>query len=229
MFVDVGRVDGGDPEYLTWDGARDRAGQRALGAAAALRRGPQQIHYGPGPDDYGPFYAYEKRGEDLDGWRERVRSDIDWGQKTLADHISGVPAARLRSPVRQLRSGRHQRRADPGRPSRLAHQRYDAVFTQDVNARARAEPTAARPDPGDPRDHRRRAPRDSALRRALTAQSARSNSAAQLREDLSAVLELLAAGAITPQVAARYPLTDAAAALRHAESGGIAGKVILVP
>jgi NADPH:quinone reductase-like Zn-dependent oxidoreductase len=52
---------------------------------------------------------------------------------------------------------------------------------------------------------------------------------AQLREDLAAVLELLGAGAITPQVAARYPLTDAAAALRHAESGGIAGKVILVP
>jgi NADPH2:quinone reductase len=52
---------------------------------------------------------------------------------------------------------------------------------------------------------------------------------AQLREDLGAVLELLAAGAITAQVAARYPLTDAAAALRHAESGGIAGKVILVP
>jgi NADPH:quinone reductase-like Zn-dependent oxidoreductase len=43
------------------------------------------------------------------------------------------------------------------------------------------------------------------------------------------VLELLAAGAIAPQVAARYPLADAAAALRHAESGGIAGKVILVP
>jgi NADPH:quinone reductase-like Zn-dependent oxidoreductase len=52
---------------------------------------------------------------------------------------------------------------------------------------------------------------------------------AQVREDLRAVLELLAAGAITPQVAARYPLTEAAAALRHAESGGIAGKVILIP
>jgi NADPH:quinone reductase-like Zn-dependent oxidoreductase len=52
---------------------------------------------------------------------------------------------------------------------------------------------------------------------------------AQLREDLGAVLELLAAGAITPQVARRFPLTDAAAALRYAEAGGIAGKVILEP
>jgi NADPH:quinone reductase-like Zn-dependent oxidoreductase len=52
---------------------------------------------------------------------------------------------------------------------------------------------------------------------------------AQLREDLGAVLELLAAGAITPQVARRFPLTDAVAALRYAEAGGIAGKVILEP
>jgi NADPH:quinone reductase-like Zn-dependent oxidoreductase len=52
---------------------------------------------------------------------------------------------------------------------------------------------------------------------------------AQLREDLGSVLELPAAGAITPQVARRFPLTDAAAALRYAEAGGIAGKVILEP
>jgi NADPH2:quinone reductase len=43
------------------------------------------------------------------------------------------------------------------------------------------------------------------------------------------VFELAAAGVIEPQVARRFPLTDAAAALRYAEEGGIAGKVILVP
>jgi NADPH2:quinone reductase len=52
---------------------------------------------------------------------------------------------------------------------------------------------------------------------------------AELREDLTAVLRLLADGAIAPQVAKTFPLTDAAAALRFAEGGGIAGKVILVP
>jgi NADPH:quinone reductase-like Zn-dependent oxidoreductase len=52
---------------------------------------------------------------------------------------------------------------------------------------------------------------------------------AQVREDLGAVLELLAAGAIAPQVARRFPLTDAGSALRYAEAGGIAGKVILTP
>jgi len=52
---------------------------------------------------------------------------------------------------------------------------------------------------------------------------------AELREDLTAVLRLLDAGAIAAQVARTYPLTDAAAALRYAETGGIAGKVVLVP
>ena len=52
---------------------------------------------------------------------------------------------------------------------------------------------------------------------------------ADLREDLTAVLRLLAEGAITAQVARTFPLTDAGAALRFAESGGIAGKVVLVP
>ena len=52
---------------------------------------------------------------------------------------------------------------------------------------------------------------------------------AGLRRDLTAVLRLLAEGAISAQVARTYPLTDAAAALRYAETGGIAGKVVLVP
>jgi NADPH:quinone reductase-like Zn-dependent oxidoreductase len=52
---------------------------------------------------------------------------------------------------------------------------------------------------------------------------------ARLRQDLGAVFELAAAGVIEPHVARRFRLTDAAAALRYAEEGGIAGKVILVP
>jgi NADPH2:quinone reductase len=51
----------------------------------------------------------------------------------------------------------------------------------------------------------------------------------QLREDLSAVLNLLAQGAIKPEIAARFPLDEAAQALRFAEQGGYTGKVILVP
>jgi NADPH2:quinone reductase len=51
----------------------------------------------------------------------------------------------------------------------------------------------------------------------------------QLREDLTQVFALVADGTITPQIAARFPLTEAAEALRFAEAGGYAGKVLLLP
>jgi hypothetical protein len=88
MFVDVGRVDDGDPEYLTWEelGTVQDSGRWQLQLHSG--KGHTQIQYGPGDDDYGPFYAYKEQGEDFDGWRERVRSDITWGQETLADHVS---------------------------------------------------------------------------------------------------------------------------------------------
>jgi NADPH2:quinone reductase len=57
----------------------------------------------------------------------------------------------------------------------------------------------------------------------------RSSFGKQKREAFARVLELLAAGHLTPQIAARMPLSDAAAALKLAESRTIAGKVILTP
>jgi NADPH:quinone reductase-like Zn-dependent oxidoreductase len=52
---------------------------------------------------------------------------------------------------------------------------------------------------------------------------------ARLRNDLTQVLRAMAEGHITAQIAARYPLTHAADALRLAESKTVAGKVILNP
>jgi NADPH:quinone reductase-like Zn-dependent oxidoreductase len=52
---------------------------------------------------------------------------------------------------------------------------------------------------------------------------------AELRQDLGEVLRLLHDGAITPQIARRFPLRDAGEALRYAEQGGIVGKVVLEP
>ncbi|WP_258574593.1 medium chain dehydrogenase/reductase family protein [Actinomadura parmotrematis] len=52
---------------------------------------------------------------------------------------------------------------------------------------------------------------------------------ARLRHDLAAVLQAMAEGHVTPQIAARLPLAEAADALRLAESGTITGKVILTP
>jgi 2-desacetyl-2-hydroxyethyl bacteriochlorophyllide A dehydrogenase len=52
---------------------------------------------------------------------------------------------------------------------------------------------------------------------------------ARLRQDLAAVLALLADGTLRPQIAARMPLADIHAAVRLAESRTIVGKVVLVP
>jgi NADPH:quinone reductase-like Zn-dependent oxidoreductase len=51
---------------------------------------------------------------------------------------------------------------------------------------------------------------------------------ARLREDLTQVLRLLADGVLTPQIAATFPLADAAAAMTLAESRTVAGKVVIV-
>ncbi|KOV80373.1 medium chain dehydrogenase/reductase family protein [Nocardia sp. NRRL S-836] len=52
---------------------------------------------------------------------------------------------------------------------------------------------------------------------------------ARLSEDLTQVLRLVGTGALRPQIAARVPLTEAAAALRLAESRTVLGKVVIVP
>jgi NADPH2:quinone reductase len=46
---------------------------------------------------------------------------------------------------------------------------------------------------------------------------------------MTAVFDLLAAGVLTAEIAARFPLTDATAALRLAESRTVRGKVLLIP
>ncbi|GAX49386.1 medium chain dehydrogenase/reductase family protein [Streptomyces olivochromogenes] len=52
---------------------------------------------------------------------------------------------------------------------------------------------------------------------------------AQLRADLTQVFGALQRGDVTPQIAAQLPLTRVADALRLAESGTVAGKVVLNP
>ncbi|TWP50564.1 zinc-binding dehydrogenase [Lentzea tibetensis] len=52
---------------------------------------------------------------------------------------------------------------------------------------------------------------------------------ARLSEDLTQVLRLVGDGVLTPQIAARIPLSEAAAALALAESRTVLGKVVIVP
>ena len=47
--------------------------------------------------------------------------------------------------------------------------------------------------------------------------------------DLTALLGLLTGGAITLHIAARFPLSEAGAAMTLAESHTVQGKVVLIP
>lgn len=137
MFVDVGRVDAGDPEYLTWPQLQKLQAGGRWDLQLHSGKGHVQIQYGPGDNDYGPFYAYEKPGEDFDAWRTRVRSDIGWGQQTLSDHI---PAYRPRAFALPYGDYGQDGSNDPRIAGDLLGWltgRYGAVFTQDRNARAK--------------------------------------------------------------------------------------------
>ena len=52
---------------------------------------------------------------------------------------------------------------------------------------------------------------------------------ARLRTDLGEVFTAMQEGRISPAIGARFPLAEAAQALRLAESGSVGGKVVLVP
>src|SRR5918995_1386940 len=90
VFVDVGRVDAKrQAEYLTWKelDALERGGRWEVQLQSGT--GHHEIQYGPAPEDVGPFYAYRGSEERIDGWRERVFSDITWGEEQLTARVSG--------------------------------------------------------------------------------------------------------------------------------------------
>ena len=100
--------------------------------------GHTYIQYGPSPNDTGPFYAYQKQDEDFAGWEQRVHSDIEWGQQTLASH---VPQYRPLAFAPPYGSYGQDGTNNPKIPDALLGwlvDRFGMVFTQDVNALARA-------------------------------------------------------------------------------------------
>jgi peptidoglycan/xylan/chitin deacetylase (PgdA/CDA1 family) len=137
MFVDVGRVDAGDPEYLTWQELQKLQAGGRWELQLHSGKGHHQIRYGPGDHDYGPFYAYAQRGEDFAGWQRRVRSDISWGQRTLSGRLPSYSPLAFAPPYGNYgQDGTN----DPRIPDDLLGWlvgRYDAIFTQDRNARAK--------------------------------------------------------------------------------------------
>jgi peptidoglycan/xylan/chitin deacetylase (PgdA/CDA1 family) len=141
LFVDVGTVDDGDvPEYLTWPELEAVQDTGRWNLQLHAGHGHQFIETGPDPDDRGPYYAVQQEGESFEEWQERERSDIAWGQETLAGHIPAYEPLAFAPPF-----GNYGQ-ADPRLADDLLGwltERYDAIFTQDENARA--EPGSEQP------------------------------------------------------------------------------------
>jgi hypothetical protein len=143
LFVDVGRVAEEDPEYLTWKelNTLQRSGRWEVQLQSGT--GHHQIQYGPAPNDVGPFYAYRGSEEILGGWRERVFSDITWGEEQLAFRVRGYQPLAFAPPYGNYgQAGTNDQRIPRELLARLL-QSFEVVFTQDRSGFA--SPGAANP------------------------------------------------------------------------------------
>jgi peptidoglycan/xylan/chitin deacetylase (PgdA/CDA1 family) len=129
LFVDTGTVDRGENrEYLSWS---------QLEKMQNSGRWDLQLHAGEhGHSEIGgkAYYATEKKGESFPEWQQRVRSDVEWGQDELDEHIDGYEPLAFSPPFGDYGQ------SDPKLGDDFLgwlEGRYDALFTQDENARAR--------------------------------------------------------------------------------------------
>jgi peptidoglycan/xylan/chitin deacetylase (PgdA/CDA1 family) len=131
VFVDVGRVEEQDPEYLTWAelNTMQRSGRWEVQVQSGT--GHRRIRYGPAPGDVGAFYAYRGTEEVLGGWRERVFSDVTYGEEQVAHHVRGYRPLAIAPPYGNYgQAGTN----DPHIPRELLARlldSFDVVFTQD--------------------------------------------------------------------------------------------------
>jgi Polysaccharide deacetylase len=137
MFVDVGCVEQARPACLTWGelSRLRRSGRWDIQLQSGT--GGVQIQYGPAPEDVGPFYAYRGSEEVLGGWRERVFSDISYGEKQLQHHVDGYRPLAFTPPYGNYgQAGTNDRRIPRELLARLELS-FEVVFTQDRDGFAR--------------------------------------------------------------------------------------------
>jgi len=138
MFVDAGRVEDGDPEYLTWKELEtmQKSGRWRLELHSG--RGHVRIQWGSKPDDVGAFYAYKEQGESFSGWENRAFSDLSGGRQQLARHIPDYEPLAFAPPYGTYgQDGTNDDRI----PSTLLgwlEERYRLIFTQDESPFAKA-------------------------------------------------------------------------------------------
>ena len=143
LFADVGRVEAEHPEYLTWSelNTLQRSGRWDVQLQSGT--GHHRIRYGPAPDEVGPFYAYRGAEEILGGWRERVFSDITWGEEQLAFRVRGYRPLAFAPPYGNYGQAATNDRRIPGELLARLLQSFEVVFTQDRSGFA--SPGAANP------------------------------------------------------------------------------------
>ena len=131
LFVDVGRVEEEDPDYLTWEELSRLETSGRWDVQLQSGTGHRKIRYGPSPDDVGAFYAYRGSEEVLGGWRERVFSDITYGEEQLATHVRGYEPLAFAPPYGNYgQAGTNDRHIPRELLSRLLLS-FQVVFTQD--------------------------------------------------------------------------------------------------
>jgi hypothetical protein len=131
VFADVGPVEAGDPAYLTYGelGRLQDGGRWDVQLESGT--GNRPIRYGPAPGDVGAFYAFRGTDEVLGGWRERVFSDITYGEDQLTHHVRGYHPLAFAPP----RGNYGQVRTNDRHIPRLLLERLElsfaVIFTQD--------------------------------------------------------------------------------------------------
>jgi peptidoglycan/xylan/chitin deacetylase (PgdA/CDA1 family) len=130
MFVDVGAVDARLPGYASWQ--RLATAQRSGVWDLQLHAGHGHHNIDYGPERVGPYYAYRVQGhERLGDWWDRVRTDLEWGERELRAHVPGYRPLAFAPPYGNYGQVSTN---DPRIPERLGawlQARYGLVFTQD--------------------------------------------------------------------------------------------------
>jgi peptidoglycan/xylan/chitin deacetylase (PgdA/CDA1 family) len=143
LFVEIGRIEAEDPEHLTWEelATLQRSGRWDVQLQSGT--GDRRIRFGNAPDDVGPFYAYRGSEEVLGGWRERVFSDITYGEQQLSHNVPGYRPLAFAPPFGNYgQAGTNDRRIPRELLARLLLS-FEVVFTQDRSGFA--SPGAANP------------------------------------------------------------------------------------
>ena len=110
------------------------AGERALGDPGphAGRDGHENIRYGAGPGESGPFYAYRNSllRESLADWHKRVIADLDWGERRLRRHVPGYEPLAFAPPFGAYGQIGTNDPKIPRRLSRELRERFGLIFVQ---------------------------------------------------------------------------------------------------